>query len=113
MRLLVGDGFDLDGVVEAIPGLCPEVRFKYRPALDLALDKVNMAISAEARYAAKAEAIAAHLIGPLQAVNDDKTLEAVVMTADTIKQLPAPVFRAIYSHVMGFVGPSVAEAAKN
>ena len=33
MSLLINDGFTLDGLIQATPGLHEAVRFKYRPAL--------------------------------------------------------------------------------
>ena len=109
--VFINDGFSLKGKIEAVPGLFPSCEFSYRAGAPEVRLSVEMAATLQARIEAESKIIADHYLG-FHAVNDDGSLEPIVLKQDTIKRLHPAIFRTLVNHILGYVGPSVESEAK-
>lgn len=107
-RNFVGDGFDLPGTIDPIPGLYSGAKFMYRPATGVASDLIQMAFTPEARFAAKAKLVHDNLVaGSFAFLNDDGTPTPKELTLEEIKTLHRGQFDTLLNYVLGNVAPNV------
>jgi fido (protein-threonine AMPylation protein) len=109
--IFVGDGYDLRGKWDAVPGLYPAGSFRYRPAAPSLRFRYGAA-----RDAAEQEQVACDIVAKqLIDVTVEGDGEARKLDAKHVGQLHAGLFNVIWSYVMGYQGPDVVNGddAKN
>lgn len=111
MAFLIRDGFTLEGLVPARPGLHGEVRFSYRPAIP---ERVGEYLKADASTAPKE--LANHvklLLEHLVSWDVEENGQPVPLDAAALRRVPHGALQVLLNHVTGYTATDWGEREKN
>lgn len=110
MGILIRDGYTLEGLIPARPGLHGELRFSYRPALP---ERVVEYLRADKSTAAKEVGAAVKLLGEHLVSWDAEEPLTPEGAPGLLRRLPHPVLTALVDHVTGYSATDWAAREKN
>ena len=106
---IIRDGYNFDGDTNAVDGLCPDIKFKFRPmsnmdqAMWLDAEEKNKD-SRECVVNAQSEVIARQLVSwDAEEMTADGKYKPAEINEESIKLLPSEVFSQLLNIVVGFI----------